>query len=383
LNQEKLNQKIGILGGGQLGKMLFQAGSKFGLQISILDKDISFPAAQVCPSFVCGNIADYEDVLRFGKDLDIITIEIENVNIQALETLEKMGKKVYPQPSVLNIVKDKGRQKIFYEGSSFPASEFTLYKDKSEILADIDAGKLSIPFVQKLRNDGYDGRGVQVVRSADDLELLLEGASLTEEMVEIEKEIAVVLARNPSGQVNTFPIVEMHFHPSANLVEFLFTPSTLTEDQQNEAEFLAKEIAQKLGIIGLLAVEMFVDKKGKILINEVAPRPHNSGHHTIEACITSQYEMHLRAILDLPLGSTDLINPAVMINLLGEPGYAGIVRYQDFEQCLALNGVYPHLYGKKETRPYRKMGHVTVIDKDLNVAIKKALFVQKALKVVS
>lgn len=381
--QSKLNQKIGILGGGQLGKMLCQAGSILGLDISILEKDRTFPAASVCSSFVCGDITDFDDVMRFGINMDIITIEIENVNTDALEALEELGKKVYPPSSALKIIKDKGKQKMFYEGSDLPSSEFTLYKSREEILTDISKGALSIPFVQKSRTEGYDGRGVQVVRSVSDLDLLFDGATLVEDMVDIEQEIAVIVARNPSGDMIAFPIVEMQFHPLANLVEFLFCPANVPPSKAHEAETLGLKIAEKMGIVGLLAIEMFITKDGSILINEVAPRPHNSGHHTIEACTTSQYEMHLRAILDLPLGSTELIRPAVMVNLLGEPGYVGQALYMDIEKCLSLDGVYPHIYGKKETKPYRKMGHVTIVDKNLIMAIEKARIVQKTLKVIS
>ncbi len=383
MEQNKLRQKIGILGGGQLGKMICQAGSKLSLDIHILENDLQCPASAVCPSITLGDITNYDDVLRFGEQMDIITIEIENVHVEALEALEKMGKKVYPQPAALKIIKDKGKQKMFYEGGGFPASEFELYPAVANILEDVETSKLNIPFVQKLRTEGYDGKGVHVVRTTADLSGLLQGPSIAEEMVEIEKEIAVIVARNNSGMVRTFPVTEMQFHPTANLVEFLFSPSSLSLTQEAEAKSLAVRIANKLDIVGLLAVEMFLDSSGKLLINEVAPRPHNSGHHSIEACVTSQYEMHLRAILDLPLSSTELIRPAVMVNILGEPGYSGPAVYAELEACLAMDGVYPHLYGKKETKPFRKMGHVTVVDADLGIAIEKAKLVQKTLKVVS
>jgi len=381
--QNKHNQKIGILGGGQLGKMLCQAGSKLGLDISILEKDHSFPAFQVCSSFECGDINSYDDVIRFGSKMDIITIEIENVNVDALADLEKAGKKVYPSSAALKIIRDKGKQKMFYEGNGFPTSEFELFKGKEDIIQLVAHGKLKFPFVQKSRTDGYDGKGVHVVRNQNDMEALLDGPCLMESMIDISKEIAVIVARNPSGDIKAFQSVEMQFHPTANLVEFLFSPSTLTLDQEVQAVHLARNIAEKLDVVGLLAVEMFVDQQGQILINEVAPRPHNSGHHTIEASVTSQYEMHLRAILDLPLGSTELVRPAVMVNLLGEYGFAGLTVYDGLEACLALDGVYPHLYGKKETKPFRKMGHVTIVDKTLEGAIQKAKFVQNHLKVIS
>ncbi len=380
---QKISQKIGVLGGGQLGKMLCQAGSKLGLHISIMEKDSTCPAAHFCTEFFLGDITDFDDVVRFGKGMDVVTIEIENVNIEALEFLEKSGKSVYPSSSVLKIIKDKGRQKMFYEGAHFPSSEFALYNSKEELIHSIHAGNLIIPFVQKSRTEGYDGKGVHVVRTTSDLENLLEGKCLAEDLVDIDKEIAVIVARNPDGEMKSFPAVEMQFHPTANLVEFLFCPSSLTQVQEKNAEDLALQVADKIGIVGLLAVEMFLAKNGDIYINEVAPRPHNSGHHTIEACVTSQYEMHLRAILDLPLGSTELIRPAVMVNLLGEPGYSGPVIYENIEKCLTMDGVYPHLYGKVETKPYRKMGHVTIVGKNLEKAKEDARYIQKILKVIS
>lgn len=379
----QLNKNIAILGGGQLGKMLMQAGSRLGLNISVMDTDNSFPAAFICPSYVNGDIRNYDDVLNFGLQADIITIEIENVNVDALEELVKRGKIVYPQPEVLKIIKDKGKQKMFFEGNHLPSSEFNLFKSAGEILDKIESGDLKLPFVQKLRTDGYDGRGVHVVQSISDLDQLMDGQSLIEDLVNIDKEIAIIVCRNPSGEIKSYPAVEMQFHPTANLVEFLSCPANISVEEAREAEMLAKSVAETLGIVGLLAVEMFIDKEGRILINEVAPRPHNSGHHTIEANVTSQYEMHLRALLDLPLGGTSLIRPAVMVNLLGEPGYTGIPVYENIEKCLELDGVYPHLYGKKETRPFRKMGHVTIVDANHEKAFEKARFVQKTLKVIT
>lgn len=379
--KQKIDQKIGILGGGQLGKMLCQAGSKLGLRMFVMDKNISYPASQVCPEFTCGDITDYDDVVAFGKEMDIITIEIENVNVEALEYLQRQGKQVFPSPAALNIIKDKGKQKIFYEGMGFPSSEFTVYKCKNDIVSDLEQGVLSFPFVQKLRTEGYDGRGVQVVRSFEDE--LFDIECIIENLVDIDKEVAVIVARNPSGQIVTYPPVEMHFHPTANLVQYLYSPSSLTELQKETANALAIGVAEKLDIAGLLAVELFVDKSGRMLINEVAPRPHNSGHHTIEVCHTSQFEMHLRAILDLPLTGTDQILPAVMINLLGEPGYSGDVIYENIESCLTEQGVHPHLYGKSTTKPFRKMGHVTIVNQSLDQAIAKALTIQNTLKVKS
>lgn len=381
--ENKLNQKIAILGGGQLGKMLIQAGSRLGLSLSVMDTDRDFPAAFVCSEYVCGDIRNYDDVLAFGMNADVITIEIENVNIEALEELQRRGKKVFPQPEVLKVIKDKGKQKMFYEGNGFPTSEFALYKNADEVIKSIEKQQLEFPFVQKLRTDGYDGRGVEIIKSKDQLSQLFDKPSIVEELVEVDKEIAVIVARNSLGEVSTFPPVEMVFHPTANLVEYLSSPANISKELSLIADDIARRLAESLGIIGLLAVEMFVDKNNKILINEVAPRPHNSGHHTIEACVTSQYEMHLRAILDLPLGQTIQIRPAVMINLLGEPDYTGSPIYYNIEICLAKSGVYPHIYGKKETKPYRKMGHVTITGDNLEDAIETARFVQKNLKVIA
>jgi 5-(carboxyamino)imidazole ribonucleotide synthase len=378
-----VNTKIGILGGGQLGKMLCQAGSKLGLDLSILEKDASFPAGAICRQFFSGDITDYDDVYRFGKEMDVITIEIENVNISALEKLEQEGKKVFPQTDVLRIIKDKGLQKTFYEGNNIPTSDFSLFKDADHIRHAVVSGMITIPFVQKSRTDGYDGKGVKVVRTQADLDDLIDAPSIMEEMVDIAAEISVIIARSETGRSTYFPVAEMEFHPTANLVEFLFCPSSLTPSQQQEAIALAQSVADKLEIVGLLAVEMFLDKQGNILVNEVAPRPHNSGHHTIEACSISQYELHLRALLDLPLPEVELIRPAVMVNVLGEPGHSGPTVYQGMTDCLAHSGVHPHIYGKKDTKPFRKMGHVTIVKSTLEEAKSLAQFIKNTLKVIT
>ena len=373
--------KTGILGGGQLGKMMCQAGSRMGLQLYILENSKECPAAAVCPQMTIGDITSYDDVVNFGKDKDVITIEIENINTDALYELEALGVKVYPQPNILEIIKDKGLQKNYYKTNDFPTSPFKLFADAGEIQRAIVDGDLKYPFVQKSRTEGYDGRGVSVIRAEKDLDFLLDTSSVVEDLVHIDKEISVIIARNEAGQLKAFPVAEMDFHPTANLVENLFCPSQLDDENLREASNIAGALAEKLGIVGLLAVEMFLDTSGHILINEIAPRPHNSGHHTIEACVTSQYEQHLRAILNLPLGDTTLIRPAVMVNLLGEPNYAGNAVYEGLNEILDVSGVYPHIYGKKETRPYRKMGHVTITADHIEEAKRKADFVRKTLKV--
>ena len=378
-----LNQKIGILGGGQLGKMLLQAGSILDFDIRILENNFDCPAAKQTSQFYKGNITDFQDVVAFGKDCDIVTIEIEHVNLQALAHLESLGKKVYPSSSSLGIIKDKGNQKTFYQTNNLPTSKFKLFGEASEIVEALRNEELSLPFVQKSRTEGYDGKGVQVINTMDDIHKLFDTPSVVEDLVDIDKEIAVIIARRPSSQIVAFPPVEMHFHKEANLVDYLFSPSSLTQAQEEEATKLAKTIGEKLEIIGLLAVELFLTKSGEILINEVAPRPHNSGHHSIEACNISQYEMHLRALCDLPLLSPKLTKSAVMLNILGSPGYSGPVIYEGLEECLATDGVHVHIYGKKETKPFRKLGHVTIAADTVQEAIDKAQFVKSTLKAIS
>lgn len=363
--------------------MLCQAGSRWGLNLSILDTDPHFPAGQVCPQFTSGSFRNEADVLRFGNGMDVLTIEIEHVSVDALEQLQDRGVKVYPSPEVLRTIQDKGLQKLFYRDHQIPTSEFTLYERSSEIRDAIRSGQLSIPFVQKSRTAGYDGRGVAIIRKVEDLDKLLEGPSLAEDLVPMQKEIAVIVARDIHGQCKAFPSVEMEFHEEANLVEFLACPADLTDRQEKEAEQLAIRVAEAFGSVGLLAVELFLTQDGTFLVNEVAPRPHNSGHHTIECCETSQYEQHLRAITGMPLGSTQLIRPGVMLNLLGEEGFSGPALYRGWEDCIALPGVHVHVYGKAETRPFRKMGHVTVVADTLEEARHRARIVRETLNVIA
>ena len=375
--------KLGIIAGGQLGKMLVLAASNWNVKTYILDKDDHCPASSSCTFFFKGDQLNYNDVYRFGQMVDVLTLELENVNIEALKKLKHEGKKIYPDPDKLEIIQDKGLQKQFYEKIKVPSSSFSLFNSKQEIISAVESGKQQIPFVQKLRKGGYDGRGVSIIRSKDDLINLLDGASVIEHLVDIEKEISAIVARNERGEVKCHPTVEMEFNPNANLVEKLICPSTLADKIEKEAEDIAIKIISELDLYGLLAVEMFVDKENKIWVNEIAPRPHNSGHHTIESAITSQFEQLLRAIFNLPLGSTKLKMPAVMINLLGEPGYEGKVRYEGLTECMAVEGVKIHLYGKKITKPFRKMGHVTVLAPTIDEAKKKADFVKEKMKVIS
>lgn len=369
--------KLGILGGGQLGRMLIQESINFNITTHVLDPDGDAPCKDLCNTFVKGSLTDYLTVYNFGKDVDLITIEIEKVNVDALEQLENEGVLVYPQSRVIRLIQDKGVQKQFFRENNIPSSEFRLIQNKSDLIA----GNFPFPYIQKLRKDGYDGRGVHPVKSEADYDKAFEAPSLVEEWIDFEKELAVIVSRNESGEIKTFPCVEMEFNPEANLVEFLISPSTLDNEILQKADQIAVKIAEDLKIVGVLAVELFLTKNGEILVNELAPRPHNSGHQTIEGNNTSQYEQHLRCIFNLPLGDTRSICNAVMINLLGEKGFEGTAEYEGLSEILKMDGVYVHLYGKKITKPFRKMGHVTILDDDRQKAIDKAKFVQNNLKV--
>ncbi|WP_199141194.1 5-(carboxyamino)imidazole ribonucleotide synthase [Pedobacter sp. ASV12] len=371
--------KLGILGGGQLGRMLIQEAINYNLATLVLDPDADAPCKNIANKFECGSITDFDTVYNFGKKADVITIEIEKVNIDALEQLEKEGKLVYPQSRVIRLIQDKGVQKQFFKENDIPTAPFQLVNSREEM----SNSNFSFPYILKQRRDGYDGKGVMKINSQADLENAFEAPSLIEELVDFDKEIAVIVARNANGDMKTFPLVEMEFNAEANLVEFLISPSTYPENILEKAEKIAINIASALNITGILAVEMFVTKDGEILVNELAPRPHNSGHQTIEGNYVSQFEQHLRAIFNLPLGDTRSISNAVMINLLGEKGHEGVAKYDGLEKIMAIDGVYVHLYGKKYTKPFRKMGHVTVIDQNREHAIEKARYVQQTLKVVS
>lgn len=377
----QLGKKLGILGGGQLGKMLALAAGPWHYPIYMLDESIEFPAGPYAMGFTTGSFKDYDAVLAFGRQMDVVSIEIEHVNSAALHQLEEEGIKVHPSPKALDIIKDKGLQKQFYTQYEIPTSDYQLYSDENEIKNAIEAGTLSLPFVQKSRTAGYDGRGVALIKTEADLSKLLPGPALVEVLVPIEKELSVVAARNEKGEIATFPLVEMEFSEEANLVEFLLCPARVTDAIVQEADQLARKVIEAFDICGLLAVELFLTKSGDILVNEVAPRPHNSGHHTIESCITSQFDQHIRAVLNLPLGSTKLTSPAVMLNLLGEAGSTGPAQYEGWEECLAMEGVYIHLYGKAISKPFRKMGHITILGERPEAAIEKAMLVKNRLKV--
>ncbi len=373
------NFKLGILGGGQLGRMFIQEAVNYNISVSILDANANAPCAELASNFVVGDVNNFDAVYAFGKQVNLLTIELENVNIEALEKLEGEGLAIFPQPAVLRMIKDKGLQKEFYRKNGIPTAEFFVVQNKSEILEYSN----HFPFMQKLRMGGYDGKGVTKIASLNDFEAAFDAPSVLEKFVDFEKEIAIIVARNVEGEVKLYPAVEMEFNDKANLVEFLFAPAFISEEIELKAQSIAKLLIEKTGLVGVLAVEFFVCKNGDVLVNEIAPRPHNSGHHTIEANYTSQYEQHLRAILNLPLGSTKLMQPAVLINLLGEPGYDGNAAYQGLEEVLKEEGVFIHLYGKKITKPFRKMGHVTILNESLELAKAKAQLVKNTLKVIA
>jgi 5-(carboxyamino)imidazole ribonucleotide synthase len=378
-----IEQKIGILGGGQLGKMLAIEAARWHVHVEALDPTPGAPASPVVHHMHLGSFKDYDDVLTFGRKVDVVGIEIEHVNTDALRQLMLEGKTVIPHPDTLDIIKDKGKQKLFYRSHDLPTSPFELYESKDAILEAIRLEALVYPFVQKTRQAGYDGKGVAVIRNEEDLYKLLDGPSVIENAVDIDKELAIIVARNGSGEIKTFPVVEMLFNPEANLVENLICPADITGAEEAFIEDLAVRVALAYDIQGLLAIELFLDTHGEILINEVAPRPHNSGHHTIEACITCQYQQQIRALLNLPLGDTTLIQPAMMLNLLGSEGHEGPVYYKGLEDALHIPGVFVHIYGKTTTKPYRKMGHITITTKEQSALYSKAEMVRNRLKVIS
>lgn len=370
--------KIGVLGGGQLGRMLIQAANSLDIQLHMLDPDPKAPCAHIAHSFSNGSLLDYNTVFEFGQNKDLITVEIENVNTDALKDLEQKGVKVFPQPHILELIRDKGLQKQFYLDHQIPTAPFIFWEPTSLEVLPFD-----FPVVHKLRTGGYDGKGVNIIQDQQALENSFKDASIIEACIPFEKELSVIVARNENGQTNCFPLVECEFNPEANLVEFLFSPAEVQADIETKAQAIAIEIIEKLGMVGLLAVEFFLTKDGQLLVNEIAPRPHNSGHHTIEICQTSQFEQHLRAILNLPLGNTELIQAGAMINLIGAKNNEGPVFYAGLENVLSIAGVHPHLYAKATTKPFRKMGHITITGSNMQDVRNKAQLVKQSIQVLS
>jgi len=373
------NFRLGVLGGGQLGKMLLAETQKFDIYTCILDAASDAPCAQICNEFHQGSLMDFDTVYNFGKKVDLLTIEIEHVNIEALLNLEKEGLAIYPQPSILQIIQHKGKQKDFFKENNIPTSAHKRFSS----LATLKKEGLNYPFVWKSAQFGYDGTGVKIVRNVADLNSLPDNESITEDLIPFKNELAVIVARNKNGEIKTYPVVEMEFHHEANQVEYVICPARISEEIAKKATKIALHVAEAFEHIGLLAVELFQTEDDEILVNEVAPRTHNSGHYSIEASYTNQFEQHLRSILNLPLGNTDSKVAGIMVNLVGEEGFSGDVIYQNIEKILEMKGVTPHIYGKKQTRPFRKMGHVTIVNNNLTEARKIAEEVKNTIRVIS
>jgi 5-(carboxyamino)imidazole ribonucleotide synthase len=385
MNYFSSNFKLGILGGGQLGKMLLFDTRKFDIQTYVLDPSDEAPCKIACNKFFQGDLMDFQTVYDFGKQVDVLTFEIELVNLDALEKLENEGLKIYPSPKTLKLIQNKGIQKEFYIQNNIPTSKFEKYSNLVNLKTAIvnQQSTIKLPFVWKCTEFGYDGNGVKIIRSLEDVENLPNVECIAEEMVEFKNELAVIVCRSPSGEIKTYPVVEMEFHPEANQVEYVICPARIDDKVALKAREIALYVSEKFNHVGLLAVEMFQTYDDEILVNEVAPRPHNSGHYSIEASYTSQFENHLRAILDLPLGNTDSKVAGIMVNLVGEEGYSGDVIYEKIEKIISWNGVTPHIYGKKQTRPFRKMGHVTIVNEDINEARRIAEDVKNTIRVIS
>ncbi len=375
--------KLGILGGGQLGKMMLYDTRKYDIQTHVLDPSPDAPCKIGCDHFQQGSLLDYETVYNFGKKVDVLTFEIETVNIKALAKLEREGKKVYPSSKTLEIIQNKGVQKLFYKEKNIPTAKFRRFSNKAHLTEAITDNKVKLPFVWKSTQGGYDGKGVSIIKSGADVAKLPDVECIAEERINFKNEIAVIVVRSVSGEIKTYPVVEMEFHPEANQVEYVICPARIDDAIASKAVKVAKKVSKAFEHVGVLAVEMFQTEDDKILVNEVAPRPHNSGHYSIEASYTNQFEQHIRAILDLPLGATESKAGGIMVNLVGAEGHTGDVIYKNIEDIMKMKGVTPHIYGKKQTRPFRKMGHVTIIHEDINEARKIAEKVKNTIKVVS
>ena len=375
--------KLGILGGGQLGKMMLYDTRKFDIQTRVLDPNAEAPCKIACDEFEQGDLMDYDTVLQFGRKADVVTFEIESVNVEALKKLESEGIKTFPSAATLEKIQNKAVQKKFYEANELPTAPFKVFSTISDLKKGLENGKISIPFVWKSATGGYDGKGVSVIKNEKAIDDLPDGECIAEDLIPFKNELAVIVARNPSGEIKTYPVVEMEFHPTANQVEYVICPARIDENVATKARKTAEAVSKAFDHVGLLAVEMFQTEADEILINEVAPRPHNSGHYSIEAAVTNQFEQHLRAILDLPLGNTDSKTGGIMVNLVGAEGFEGQVVYENIEKIMAMDGVTPHIYGKKLTRPFRKMGHVTIVDQDLAKARKTAEKVKNLIRVIS
>lgn len=375
--------KLGILGGGQLGKMMLADLRKFDICTYVLDPSAEAPCQYGAHYFEQGDLLDYKTVYNFGQKVDVLTLEIENVNLDALDQLEAEGKAVYPIAKTLRLIQHKGVQKDHYKSHNIPTSAHQRFTQLSDLVLAVNNQELAFPFVWKLAQFGYDGKGVKIVRSIADLTDLPIGECIAEQLVPFTHELAVIVARSVAGEIKTYPVVEMEFHPEANQVEYVLCPARIDPAIAQKATEIALQVSAAFAHVGILAVELFLTAEGDILVNEVAPRPHNSGHYSIEASYTSQFENHIRAILDLPLGDTSSKVAGIMVNLVGDEGFSGPVVYENIAKIMQLKGVTPHLYGKKETRPFRKMGHVTIVHEDINAARKLAEEVKQTIRVIS
>ena len=375
--------KLGILGGGQLGRMLLAETQKFDIHTAVLESNKNAPCAAICNEFVLGDLLDFEAVYNFGKKVDLLTIEIENINLDALDRLEAEGVKIFPKPKDLRIIQSKARQKKFYLEHHIPTAAFHHFKHLDELRHSFENIDITFPFVWKAARFGYDGNGVKIVRNSTDLNSLPNEECIIEELIPFKNELAVIVAKNEGGETKTYPVVEMEFHPEANQVEYVICPARINANIAKKAREIALKVVNDLDFVGLLAVEMFQTETDEILVNEVAPRPHNSGHYSIEASYTNQFEQHLRSILNLPLGATASKVAGIMVNLVGEEGFSGEVFYQNIEKIIKIDGVTPHIYGKKETRPFRKMGHVTIVHSEIDIAREIAQKVKETIRVIS
>ena len=382
MNFEKLNTRVGIIGGGQLGKMLLTECNKMNIKTSVLDSSENSPCKNLTDKFVCGDFNDFTSVYNFGKDCDVITFEIEHINVDALERLENEGKRVFHKSKTLRIIQDKNLQKSFFRDNKIPTSDFKYYKSINELNESINNNEIEFPCIWKKTKFGYDGFGVKILNSINDLSGLPESEMIIEEMVSFEKELSVIVTRNVSGEVSCFNTVEMEFNKRSNQVEFVISPANISNSVNIRAKELAIKLSESLDCVGVLAVEMFL-VNGEILVNEIAPRPHNSGHFSIEACSCSQYQQHIRAILDLDLGESNHTGSAVMLNLVGDENYNGKVFYENLDLVFKTNSANLHIYGKEETRPNRKMGHVTIICNKFEDAYEKAKFLKDNIKIKS
>ena len=372
-------QKVGILGGGQLGRMLLQAAANYPVETHVMESDLDCPAAHLCHRFVVGDIRNFNDVYEFGKNLDAITIEIESVNEDALERLEAEGVKVYPRPGALRTIKNKILQKQFYRENEIPTADFVVTSKKDELHSHLSF----LPAVHKLGLGGYDGRGVQVLKTNDDLSKGFDEPAVLEKMISIQREIAQIIAINIEGEAALYPPVDMVFDKHLNLLDYQISPADISEKTLWKIEAISMAVVKGLKSPGIFAVELFIDTQDEVYVNETAPRVHNSGHHTIEANYSSQFDMLWRVILGYPLGNPDHILPAAIVNIIGKDGYSGRAKYEGLAEVLEMDNVFVHIYGKKDTKPGRKMGHVTILSKDKQELVYKANRIKNSLKTIS